>query len=470
MSAVEMLLGAWDAPKSRASGLIGGGPLPAAVWHAFHSVVCDADRQQLGTLLLRASELRGLPSTEVPLWALVQLGRAPTNGVGAAAGKSVDSGTTTEVAAVDGPGTAMHAEACSQLGALLSGASSDGLDGSELPIRIFIALRRCRDPAAAASCEQILRSGLGERQFRRRVSSAATTELIAEFRAALKGRRPPDVALAMELLELGARIQTRDSSADISDGEDPWLRDELHNCTPLELLVRNRYADPGTIGAAITRAVELKADPNRGPCGSPVLLAVRARHATAVRALLSCGAQLSHQAVEAVRRVSDRRQREELEDVLMEHFVKQENCGLTLQDVGLWAAVQCGFSKVVSKAITDGASVDAHVFTALRRCRKEDARKTMAGDLAKHLGNRFKTIQAEAASAELVQELCDALRERREPDEEIVAKVLALGADPQARVLDVLDRAESDDGSETSEDDEEIETHSNTSAQSSVLI
>merc|ERR1712129_201379 len=133
---------------------------------------------------------------------------------------------------------------------------------------------------------------------------------------------------------------------------------------------------------------------------------------------------------------------------------------LTLQDVGLWAAVQCGFKGVAAKAIEDGAQVDSSVFMALRCCRLEDCRRSLEAALRNRLGPaEFEDLRAKASSCELALELREALLNQRDPDGTLVDELLALGANPHQRGVD-LDDLDVDDSDDS---DDEQSSASNTS-------
>jgi len=398
----------------------------------------------------------------VPLWALVQLGSR--GAAGAAAGADI--------------AVAMHLEACAKLEALLiverelqptdadSKEEEDAdTDPSTVPQKVFVALRRCGDADARGHFEELLCRRLGEKQFAKKRSEAATKELLAELRKSLAERRTPDVALAAELLRLGADPSTREGSVDGSDEEDdPWASRESGDDgslrSALELLALNPHADPAAMAAAVTEVIRLRADPNHGRYGEkPLVLAVRKRNVAAVQALLRGGAELTRQAMVALRRVCGTELRHRLEDCFKEHWRK--NKSMSLQDVGLWAAVQSGFKEVACKAIEDGADVGIAVVTALRRCRDADARGVIEASLRQQHGGRwFEGIRAKAATSELIQELREALADRRDPGEALVAELLALGADPRARPREL-------DDSDVDTDVSEPETSSSSSGRSS---
>jgi len=246
-------------------------------------------------------------------------------------------------------------------------------------------------------------------------------------------------------MRAGANPRLQEAEED-SEGElDPWLSHGSDDGPPrstLQLLALNKHAQPAVIERAVAAAIEMRADPNSHHQGErPLALAIGARNVAAARALLlQGGAELTKQAVIPLRRVCTIEQRKALEELLLAHW-KQT---LTLQDVGLWAAVQCGFQAVAAKSIADNsATIDFHVFIALRRCRAPTAKSMIETALRKNLGNAYDHMRAEAAGFELNLHLREALEEDMDPDEELVAELLELGADPHARGVEL----ESDLGS-----------------------
>lgn len=286
------------------------------------------------------------------------------------------------------------------------------------------------------------------------------------------------MALAAELLCLGADPGARERDPHGSDNEDddPWTSrlysDDGSLRTTLELLALNHYAEPEAVSSAVARAVALKADPNHGRFGEkPLLLAVRSQHVAAAKALLQGGAQITRQVLVALRSVSCERKRHDLEDSFLKQRCQTGGVNLTLQDVGLWAAVQCGFKGVAVKAIEDGAQVDTGVFVALRRCRLEDSRRTVEIALRNRMGPaEFEDLRAEAATCELAVELREALLNQRDPDATLVDKLLALGANPHQRGVDLddLDMDVSDDSDdEQSGNSDRSRSRSNSGSSSS---
>jgi len=325
-------------------------------------------------------------------------------------------------------------------------------------------MRRCQDPAAREHCEELLRARLGEGLLKRRWAQTATHELLAELRQALAEKRTPDMALAATLLRLGANPRSHphhdDDSSD--DDDDPWLPRDIRDygsLRTLDLLALNRYSDTEAVTMSIQKAIELRADPNRGrPSERPIVLAVRSRHVAAVRALLNSGAELNKHALIALRQVCLGTLRHELEDMFKEHFLEHQNESMTLQRVGLWAAVQCGFQHVATAAVGDSAVIDVGMLTALRRCRNTEAKTALDALFRMRLGEPlFRQVRAEAATNELILELREALRDKRDPDMALVQELLSLGANPQMRGSDFDD---SDGGSHDSDDQVDFTTTS----------
>jgi len=284
--------------------------------------------------------------------------------------------------------------------------------------------------------EAILDGSLGTKKLSKLRAKAATHELLAELRDALNEKRTPDAGLAAELLRLGANPRALEWG-DNDEEEDPWslrnIGDDGSLRTSLELLALNRHAEPTMIEHAVSRVVALNADPNRGSSREgPLVLAIRSQNIAAARALLSKGAEITRQAFVEFQRICHTGLRHEFEDVLRESFQKNEHA--TLQDARLWAAVQCGYQSDVSKFLEEGAQVDVQVLLALRRCRKSDVREALGEVLTFHLGTqRFRQLRAEAATLELVLELREAFRNKRDPDTDLVKELLQLGADPYTK-------------------------------------
>ncbi|CAE8733408.1 unnamed protein product [Polarella glacialis] len=418
-------------------------PLPSAFWRAFFSVSDSSIRDELEDALREFLAARGLNLVEVPLWALIQLGRASSD-------KQKDDDVP-DVPWEEEPDISvkMSCDACEKLEALL--AVEDELstdDAMPVPFKVFSALRRCRGADARQRFEELLECKLGKSVFLRQRYRAATQELLWELRRALAERRSPDLAFAAQLLRSGANPRAREVTSnqfddDESGGEDgPWgplgaryqSEDGLPRTT-LELLALNRFAPPDCVITAIAKAVECKADPNRGPYEKPLTLAVRARHVTAIKALLEAGAQLDRQALSGLQTVSNTEMRHEIEDQFMDIFQRGAS-SLTMKDVGLWAAVQCGFTTVATREIKDatGQPIDVKVLMALRRCRDDTCKQAVLEALHSRFGRHLLDhLQAEAATAELLMELKEALMDERDPDKELVLDLLALGADTQAR-------------------------------------
>eukprot|EP00931_Biecheleriopsis_adriatica_P102702 TRINITY_DN77640_c0_g1_i1.p1 TRINITY_DN77640_c0_g1~~TRINITY_DN77640_c0_g1_i1.p1 ORF type:complete len:1431 (+),score=314.82 TRINITY_DN77640_c0_g1_i1:83-4375(+) len=424
----------------------GKGSLRSPIWRA---LICAKQCPELEDALREFIAARGLDAVEVPLWALLQLAKL------SAAEEDQD-----DIAC------AMYREARGKLEAALLVEDGAVKDSSSLPAEVFIALRRCRDETARASFEELLMtSKLGSSALKRRCLRAATRELLGELRRALCERRSPNLALAAQLLHDGANPRAREVDDDGSDGEEPsWVpfHHPAHDGLPrttLELLAMNRHARPEDIKLAIAKAVEWKADPSRGTSeyhlSRPLTLAVRARHAAAVTALLEAGAPIDRQALASLRHVSDAKLRHEMEDQFMERFRAGQNRGpMGLKDVPLWVTVQCGFVKGAAAEIKD-SNADVAVLMGLRRCRDQACQQELRTLLIEQEGESlFEYLQAQAATLEMVLELREALADEREPNEVLIKELLSLGANPQARTpnLDDDDEDMTEDGSSWSDE------------------
>jgi len=413
----------------------GSQPLPRAMWRALYFVSDREKRITLEEALISYLDQRGLDAVEVPLWALVQLGRMRPSQ------EQAQSASGAQDVAV-----AMHMDAYEKVEAVLS--VQDGWDSVPVSQEVLTAIRHCRDNAAREHFEALLELRLLKSNLTRRRQRAITNELLWELRVALVERRSPNLTLAAELLFTGANPQLREAFDDVGDDDDgdeagPWVprggRFEIADSIPrttLQLLALNRWAKPDDVKLAIAKAVEFKADPSHGAHGTPLTLAVRSRHAAAVFALLDAGAKLDRQALCALRNVSNSQLRQQLEDRFIACFVAG-GCSLTVKDVGLWAAIQCGFLQVATRELQELGrhEIDASVFMALRRCRNAECRKEVEAMLLKHLGNTkfmLQQLQHQAATCELFLELREALADERDPDEALVAELLDLGADPKA--------------------------------------
>jgi len=505
--AVKELLRAW-----------GSDPLPTSVWYALHSIVHDTTRRECEKEFHCLVAARGLDAAAAPLWALIQLGIAPSMNEGV-------EGDVTNYDPLVKAQVSMYTEACAQLQALLAEApvpckvmevdhgsdspptagaveettlatesecahiagdddvsadtadagrlasakpeqqeqgndglpTTDGLEESlvsavppeseaspangrricpQLPSRVFIALRRCGSAVAREHFESLICASIGSKRFLKKRSKSAARELLAELRSALSERRSPDVGLAAQLLQLGADPCARECDED-GDEEDPWVDRDDHIDgslrTSLELIALNRHAEAFTTTKAVDELIALRADPNHSASfgEQPLAIALRCCNVPAARALLAHGAEMTPQVLLSLRRVQQASVRKELEDLLRPQF--QQKRAMTLQDVGLWAAVQCGFKDVVRQTLERGTNVhvDTHVFVALRRCRLAAPRQDIEAALRKHLGElHFGKLRAEAASAELSTELREAIRDGRDPDEALVEELLQLGANP----------------------------------------
>ncbi|CAK0907074.1 unnamed protein product [Prorocentrum cordatum] len=434
----RLLVSAVHSCNAKAAGLLlrswADGRLPPAAWRALFGVVREAPRRRLEAEFCEFVAARGLDEAEVPLWALIQLGAALERERGASAQDALRD--------------ALVSEACSKIEALLAVAdAASSADDDEnlsppratrsgsIPGDVFAALHRCSGTEARGRFEGLLEKCISGKQIKRRLARAATNELLLELRRALNEKRDPDMQLAEQLMRAGANPRLHEAEEDSSEGElDPWLShggDDGPPRSSLQLIALNKHAQPAVIERAVAAAIEMRADPNAHHQGErPLGLAVAARNIAAARALLRGGAELTKQAVIPLRRVCNLEQRKAFEELLMSHW-KQT---LTLQEVGLWAAVQCGFQAVAAKTIADhSVAIDFHVFIALRRCRAPTARSMIEDALRKNLGNAYDHMRAEAAGYELNMHLREAMEEDMDPDEELVAELLEMGADPHAR-------------------------------------
>eukprot|EP00913_Durusdinium_trenchii_P029268 g27435.t1 len=444
-------------------------------------------------LLLLFVAQRSLETVEVPLWALIQIGRKSMGADKAKAPPELKQKVASTAAM-------MHLEACSKLEAafaaedrnttqhnsglnpalvLVGGTttketlvmkkqvrlmetSSSLQDPSAFPMDALAAIHKCADPETRSAFQAIVSACKSERRpstlssLMRRSKRAASQELLWELRRALCEKRTPDMALAARLLESGATMRPREGSEESSDDEEETIAglgggrtlcyerritgrpggprfstdfDEMPR-NGLDLLALNRFADPKQLDFAINKAVEYQADVNQSGYEKPLTLAVRGRNLAAVNALLHLGATVDKQALSALRTISDRPVREEMEDKFLA-AVNRGECSpqlKQLKETRLWILVQSGNVKAAKKRLHEpgGVPVDAGVLLALRRCRdantKEDGSRSeweLRRLLVEKVGERSVTVaESQAATYELVTEMREAFLDERDPQEE----------------------------------------------------
>lgn len=434
----------------------------------------DPRRKDMEDLFRLFIAQRGLEKLEVPFWALIQLGR---NHMLPEEAKGAPDSMREKVAST---ATKMHVEACSQMEAAFAAE-----DASAFPYDALAAIHKCADADTRAVFQNIINTAKLTRLAHtynsvvKRSKRAATRELLWELRRALCERRTPDMALAARLLDSGATMHPREASDENSSDDEEMGRpggprfstdyDEApRNC--LDLLALNRFADPKQLEFAIKKAVEFNADPNHAGFEKPLTLAVRGRNITAVNALLLHGATVDRQALAALRQISDIQLRHEIEDKFLA-AVNRGECSAQLKvikDVSLWILVQSGNVKAAKKRLKDGDTADAGVLLALRRCRDANEKEELRWIMVEKFGERsVASSEAQAATYELVTELREALLDKRDPDEALVEELVLLGANTQARDVDldtyILDMQDGD----SDDSDSEVSSDSNTSGLSS---
>jgi len=311
-------------------------------------------------------------------------------------------------------------------------------------------------------------------KMQKRSNRAATRVLLWELRRAFCERRTPDLELAAHLLDSGAKTRPREEDSS-DDEEDHGSRlggpryttdfdDSPRNS--LDFLAMNRFADPQKLEIAIKKAVEYNADPTQY-CSyeRPLAVAVRSRNVAAVKALMALGAPVDRQALNALQLISDKECRQEIED----RFLAAVNSGdtnlcvnLCIKDMALWVLVQSGYVKATRRRIQlDHAevNVDASTLVGLRRCRSKPCRQELRSLLVSHLGElSIKSYEQQAATAELVLELREAMVDQRDPDEETVSELVALGANVQARGVDLDTYMEDEDPEDDAEDSDDTDS------------
>ncbi|CAE7230491.1 unnamed protein product [Symbiodinium natans] len=425
------------------------------VWHALR-LMTDTSQQRVAVedAFREFIDARGLDKVEVPMWALIQLGRRPD--------RPPAPGAATDIAAK------LHEEACLHMEAVLAAE-----DPSAVPIDALAAIHKCLHKPTREAFQEILQSRLRDRiKLQKRSGRAATRVLLWELRRAFCERRTPDLALAAHLLESGARTRPREEEdMNSDDDEDPAghpggsryateYDDAPRNS--LDLLALNRFAEPQKLELAIKKAVEFKADPKQNSSYErPLTLAVRCRNVAAVHALLNAGAPVDRQALAALQTVSDRRCRQDMEDRFLS-AVTSGGSNLCLKDVAFWVLVQSGNIKAVRKRLKSESSdnaVDAHVMMGLRRCRKKSCTQELHELLVEQWGGpSVSACEVQAATAELMLELREALIDQRGPDEETVSELVALGANVHVRGvdldIDLEDEEETDDAMDHDSDND----------------
>lgn len=452
---IRRLLAAW-----------GGRPLHSSAWRALRFMT-DPRRKDVEDMFRLYIAERSLQTVEVPFWAMIQLGRKEMRPEEAQyAPPSLREKVASTV-------TKMHTEACSTMEAAFGTE-----DAAAFPLDALAAIHKC-DADTKAVFQNIINATKLSRPVQlhssvvRRSKRAATRELLWELRRALCEKRTPDMALAARLLDSGATMRPREASSDDERSDDEEMGrpggprfstdfdDAPRNC--LDLLALNRFADPKQLEFAIKKAVEYNADPNHAGYEKPLALAVRGRNLTAVNTLLSLGATVDRQALAALRYISDVRVRHEIEGKFLAAFQRGE-CSSTLKvlkDVSLWIIVQSGNVKAAKKRLKDQSdSADAGVLLALRRCRDGD-KKELRRIMVEKFGERSVAgWSAEAATYELVTELREALIDKRDPDEELVRELVRLGANTQARGVEldnyILEHEDDDESVDLSDSDSDL--------------
>eukprot|EP00439_Symbiodinium_sp_Y106_P072706 s1349_g13.t1 len=339
-------------------------------------------------------------------------------------------------------------------------------DASSVPMDVLAGIHKCLDKPTREVFQKMLQHRflhLPDRggKLQKRSSRAATRLLLWELRRAFCERRTPDLALAAHLLESGARTRPREEDTSDEDEEPEGHPGGARYATDyddaprnsLDLLALNRFADPQKLQVAIKKACEYKADPKQySSYERPLALAVRSRNVAAVHALLDVGAPVDRQALSALQLISDRGCRQVIEDRFLT-VVSSGNCSLCMKDVALWVLVQSGNVKALRRRLKSEQSdvtLDATVMMGLRRCRKSLCTQELRELLVERFGaSSVSSSEAQAATAELVIELREALIDQRGPDEETVSELVNLGANVQAKNVDldsyVEDEEETDD-------------------------
>eukprot|EP00929_Paragymnodinium_shiwhaense_P058951 TRINITY_DN29515_c0_g1_i1.p1 TRINITY_DN29515_c0_g1~~TRINITY_DN29515_c0_g1_i1.p1 ORF type:complete len:1526 (-),score=381.17 TRINITY_DN29515_c0_g1_i1:80-4657(-) len=492
--AVQHVLEAWDGGADGHPGL--GGPLPAAAWRALRSVICTEKRRALEDLLTRFLACRPEGHRDVPLRVLIQLGkRKPPDAVAAEA-------------ALDGLSEAdkkqlhfqylLHEEALSFLENILKKPTDDDGDlesqseiSDQIDTKCFIALRRCQDELAQTHISEFLQETLGEEKFKDKRKVAATVEALRELRQALWHSRPPDKALAIQLLSAGANLVDNETEeaedAGNPDDEDPW-HPRAWDVGAGDLVVRNPHADSAAVIATIDRLWHAKRKSSSGKRGAAMLefsrrllvKALRAANVEPVQAVVqwyaSSGQEaplLSKETLECYHMCRQRFSKEKrllLDELFAEERSRLVSGGVpkkatkqivTTMDLhaqitklALEDKLEAGHAQEVREDMETSGDLSVRCWAALRRCRKAEEKEAITAFLKAKLGEEgFRRSQRRGASWELVAEMRNALIYRFEPDENLVEELLALGADVQDHWAEDSTRLEGY-GSGLSDDDD----------------
>jgi len=479
--------------KATLSGFAEDEGLDSRVWHALRLMTETSQKRKDVEVAFRDFiNARGLQKVEVPLWALIQLGRCSKERAELAEMADFLGLPPPPVAPPEAPvpvrcdqipvkapppvrcdrilvkdtapveiAVKMHEEALQHLQAVLAAE-----DASSVPMDVLAGIHKCLDKPTREVFQKMLQHRflhLPDRggKLQKRSSRAATRLLLWELRRAFCERRTPDLALAAHLLESGARTRPREEDTSDEDEEPEGHPGGARYATDyddaprnsLDLLALNRFADPQKLQVAIKKACEYKADPKQySSYERPLALAVRSRNVAAVHALLDVGAPVDRQALSALQLISDRGCRQVIEDRFLT-VVSSGNCSLCMKDVALWVLVQSGNVKALRRRLKSEQSdvtLDATVMMGLRRCRKSLCTQELRELLVERFGaSSVSSSEAQAATAELVIELREALIDQRGPDEETVSELVNLGANVQAKNVDldsyVEDEEETDD-------------------------
>lgn len=481
--------------KAALSGFAEDEGLDSIVWHALRLMTEASEKRKDVEVAFRDFiAARGLHKVEVPLWALIQLGRCKQRGqpsrrdakvsaylrdrdtTGAELAEMADflglpppplsaslhsaDATTVEIA------VEMHGEAIVHMEAVLAAE-----DASSVPMDVLAGIHKCLDRPT----REVFQGMLNRRfinfpdrggKMQKRSSRAATRLLLWELRRAFCERRTPDLALAAHLLESGARTRPREEDTSDEDEEPDGHPGGARYATDyddaprnsLDLLALNRFADPQKLQVAIKKACEYKADPKQySSYERPLALAVRSRNVAAVHALLDVGAPVDRQALSALQLISDRGCRQVIEERFLT-VVSSGSCSLCMKDVALWVLVQSGNVKALRRRLKSEQSdvtVDATVMMGLRRCRKSLCTQELRELLVERFGaSSVSSFEAQAATAELAMELREALIDQRGPDEETVSELVNLGANVQAKNVDLDSYVEDEETDDDAVDQE----------------
>lgn len=220
--------------------------------------------------------------------------------------------------------------------------------------------------------------------------------------------------------------------------------DEVNQAqSAINLVAMNTHAEEVTVKEGIKALVDANADVNiqagqtatgiQPALHPPLLVAVQCRHLPAVSALCEHGAKVTAEVLEEVKLVSHEEKRHAIEEL----FRPQIQGGSSMK-LPLWSWVQAGSIPAVEALLRNAAheeEIGQDVLMALHRCKgSPQTTAQIQNHIREHVGEeRYKQLEASAASRQLLMELRQALDEERSIDVNLVRAALDRNADPDAR-------------------------------------